>query len=179
MNDPYRLCDPENGNADCIDASFCDTTFEPDDRCKHTWEGSLGDRARPVEPDSTLIDDGVVRSAICTTSTVAEDCIPSAVKLCQPPVLKVEANVDTEDFPLFNAGLITGAWDLTWDPDQQHNLISSTSGDVDYLGSGTNSLKDTIRLCLDHYWKLSNPPASEWTGTTEGCFWDEEPLPSP
>jgi hypothetical protein len=175
INDPSKTC---TDNGDCIEAStFCSSPTSG--KCLYNWRGSLGDNARPVEPAS-VNDDAPSRACSYDTGDQVDDrdevaatCVPTDVQLCQPLILKVRSKFDPTD-P--NAGHIEAAWDISWDPDERHNLLE----DPDYLGSVSSpsswSLRSQFDICLDNYWSVSST-TSEWNGNPSGCAWAEPALP--
>lgn len=178
INDPAKLC---STNADCVEvATHCTGGTEhpvthevTGGKCAYAWQGSLGDMARPVEPISTTADDAVA-SRSCSyfanqsddlkRADVADDCVPEDVDLCRPLMLKVKTA------PVFQQDAEPAyAWDITWDPDERHNLLDPNYGDPMYLGSGTGSLMEKFTECLERYWAV-DVGSGEWLGSAT-CDW--------
>jgi arylsulfatase A-like enzyme len=163
VNNPHRLC---SAHAECTaDGAFdpaplpvCDTGAG---RCRYVLQrGSLGDMGRPATPIS-------VTSPLSRTCSADADCRPLESGLCQPVLLKIVQDKNWN---------IASAYDLLWDPDQEHDLLkpSSKGGDPAYLGAVSPTPDPDFRLrtkakqCLDRYWTLS---ADQWNPNAGTCAW--------
>jgi arylsulfatase A-like enzyme len=165
VNNPHKPCTAdgqctEDAGFGSEDPPLCDTTAG---RCRYTLKrGSLGDVGRPKPATSPA-------SRTCTTDA---DCRPTGLDLCQQPLLKIVQDRN---------GNIASAFDLLWDPDQEHDLLlpASRGGDPDYLGIKDNPpstpdpalrLRAKAKSCLDRYWTLGT--GDKWTGSGT-CAWPD------
>jgi hypothetical protein len=84
------------------------------------------------------------------------DCVPPGV--CRPIVLKVEAK---------DSQKLTTAWDIEWDPDQEHGIDLTATGN-DYLGEQDldDELRQDLWRCLKNYAKL-NQTTQRWEDETQ------------
>jgi arylsulfatase A-like enzyme len=160
VNNPEKTCTLGGANSQCYDAgTLCDPTAE---RCRYDLElGSFGEFAIPTPASSNPH----ANSVDCSTGGDAA-CIPQDVVLCQPLLLKIQADGKTAGDDV----VIAQAWDLRWDPDQHQDLISLDAG---YLGSLTGPASGTLgrraRDCLRDFWRLTTVAGEpRWLAPTGG-----------
>jgi hypothetical protein len=140
-HNPTLRCDlnAEDLNADCLPAgSLCVSG-----KCEYSRAaGSFGELA--------VSTDGVTPPNCGTESA----CVPADAVLCQPLMLKIQAEGAASVANVY----IKKAWDLRWDPDQRQDLISMTVGSDEYLGDlvtrATGSLAEQATECLRDFWYL-------------------------
>jgi Sulfatase len=169
-NDPTRVCTLGSGNAQCYDGDTLCVEVDPGppavNKCKYSRAlGTFGELAKPTLGTNPHTD-----SEPCETDA---DCIPSGEVLCQPLLLKIQAEGDVD----LNKVNIDHAWDLRWDPDQRQDLISLNSdylGDKDDPDSGT--IAERVTVCLRDFWNLQTTGGEpRWVdvGTTDCGAWTE------
>jgi hypothetical protein len=125
VNRPYKSCSKD---ADCVPQIFAIP-----DLCDSAT-GMCRDNA-----GAGSFKDFVGKS--CAVNTT--DCVPPGV--CRPIVLKVEAKDHTR---------LTTAWDIEWDPDQEHGIDLTAAGN-NYLGvDDTGELRRDFWRCLKNYANL-------------------------
>jgi hypothetical protein len=175
-NDPTRVCTLGSGNAQCYGSGTLCVEVDPGPpavkKCKYSRAlGSFGELAKPTLGTNPHAD-----SKECSTDA---DCIPSGEVLCQPLLLKIQA----DGKPVHTDVRINQAWDLRWDPDQRQDLISL---DEEYLGAlaspATGTIAKRVTDCLQDFWHLENDGQNEprWVVPSGGqCgAWAEPPTTS-